>query len=119
MAERPCPQVRVTGKDPADWEADFPDMRIHGTGAKFKAEVAQTEPQKAIVWKLEEDGPDHEEEEDTFYSITGNFNDWQDDRMAAGEAPGNFTSILEVPQGGLLQFRILKEGDAKQVIAPA
>merc|ERR1712032_76128 len=79
----------------------------------------ETPDDEAVIWKLEEDGPEPEDGDDTFYSITGNFNDWQDDRMTPGEAAGAFTYLLEVPESGALEFRILKEDDEKQVIAPA
>merc|ERR1712060_797815 len=82
LAKRPFPQVRVTGKDPNDWEADFPDMRACRNGAKFSTTMTKETPDdEAVIWKLEEDGPEPEDDDDTFYSITGNFNDWQDDRM--------------------------------------
>lgn len=120
FSERPPPQVRVVGRNPEEWEADFPDMRAHRTGAKFTTTVGKDTPEEATIWTLVEDGDEvAEEEEDTFFAITGNFNDWADDRMAAGEASGSFISILEIPEDGQLEFRILKEGDEKMVIAPS
>jgi 3-oxoacyl-(acyl-carrier-protein) synthase len=121
LESRPPPQVRVMGRDPNEWEADFPDMRTCKNGAKFTTTFGPDTPEdEAIVWKLVEDGPEQDEEdEETFYAITGNFNEWQDDRMASGDVNGSFSSIVEVPESGVLEFRILKDSDTAQVIAPA
>jgi hypothetical protein len=120
LAARPPPQVRVMGSNPDEWEADFPDMRVCRTGAKFSTTFGPDTPEEeAVVWKLEQDGPEeNEEDDDAFFAISGNFNDWQDDRMAAGEVMGSFSSIVEIPSGGVLEFRILQDGEATQVIAP-
>merc|ERR1712190_595504 len=104
LERRPPPQVRVMGRDPNEWEADFPDMRSCKNGAKFSVTFGPDTPEEeAVVWKLEEDGADPDEEDDeTFYAIAGTFN-----------------SILEIPDSGALEFRILKDSEPDKVIAPA
>merc|ERR1712232_148583 len=58
-------------------------------------------------------------DDDVYYAITGNFNDWSDDRLAEGEVPGVHCGTFEMPASGKLEFRILKDGDTNQVICPA
>merc|ERR1712039_1111291 len=62
---------------------------------------------------------EEEEEEQTFYTITGNFNEWTDDRMEDGNVPGLYTAEIEVPQDGVLEFRFLMNGNSDQIICPA
>mmetsp|Transcript_58864 Transcript_58864/g.182397 ORF Transcript_58864/g.182397 Transcript_58864/m.182397 type:complete len:956 (-) Transcript_58864:110-2977(-) len=121
MEMKPPPRVNVLGKDPNDWEADFPDTRNARPGAKWTLSMSpDDEPEKAVEWKFVEDGPDLDaEDDDVFYAITGNFNDWSDDRLAAGEVEGVHTTALDMPESGILEFRILKDGDPEQVICPA
>lgn len=119
IQERPPPQVRVLGKDPDEWEADFPDSRTIKKGAKFHISINPNDSSEAIKWEMVEDGPDEDaEEEDAFYSLTGNFNEWSDDRMAPGDIDGVHTATVEVPDSGILEFRILKDGEDTEVIGP-
>merc|ERR1712187_87517 len=70
-------------------------------------------PEDKLKWEVQEDGPDPKDDadDDAFFSICGNFNDWEDDRMAAGDVPGVHTATLEVPDSGILEWRFLKDGD--------
>jgi len=121
IAERPPPQVRVLGKNPDDWEADFPDTRSLRKGTKYHISINPTDESEAIKWEMVEEGPDEDadEEDDGFYALTGNFNDWSDDRMAPGEIDGVHTASIEIPDNGVLEFRILKDGEDTEVIGPS
>merc|ERR1711918_34619 len=59
------------------------------------------------------------DDEDTFFAITGNFNSWEEDRLAPGDVPGQHTCTVAVPESGVIEFRFLREGSSDQVIAPA
>jgi len=59
-----------------------------------------------------------EDDEDVFYTITGNFNSWEEDRLAPGSVPGHHTITVVVPASGTLEFRFMKDGDADKVVAP-
>nr|AQS99287.1 type I polyketide synthase [Gambierdiscus excentricus] len=108
-------EVRVTGRDFDEWEADFPDPRCKN-GDEFVMEIRQDDPKnKAAKWeKVIKD----EEDDGDFYSIVGNFNEWTDDRMATGDVDGVFTVTVEVPSSGSLEFRFLQDGDSEKVICP-
>lgn len=109
-------EVRVTGKDPDEWEADFPDPRCKH-GDKFIIKLSSEDP-KDMPAKWEKLMDEDEDNEDAFYCITGNFNDWGDDRMTPGDVPGLHIVTVEVPESGSLQFRILEDGEADKVICP-
>eukprot|EP00415_Alexandrium_ostenfeldii_P001140 UN1140 len=59
-----------------------------------------------------------EDNEDAFYCLTGNFNDWGEDRMTPGDVAGLHIVTVEVPESGSLQFRVLEDGEADKVICP-
>jgi len=120
IQERPPPQVRVLGKNPDEWEADFPDTRTIKKGTKFHISINPNDVSEAIKWEMVEEGNDEDaEEEDCFYAVTGNFNEWSDDRMAPGDLDGVHTASVEVPDNGVLEFRILKDGDDNETLGPA
>mmetsp|Transcript_89364 Transcript_89364/g.277998 ORF Transcript_89364/g.277998 Transcript_89364/m.277998 type:complete len:956 (+) Transcript_89364:60-2927(+) len=116
---RRVPEVRVVGKDPDDWEADFPDVRLLKQGDKYKIELSPDDPEEqALKWELQE-GADDAEGEDTFFAITGNFNEWTDERMAAGDVDGVHVAFVDVPEDGELRFRFLRDGKEDEVLGPA
>mmetsp|Transcript_67468 Transcript_67468/g.156609 ORF Transcript_67468/g.156609 Transcript_67468/m.156609 type:complete len:957 (+) Transcript_67468:179-3049(+) len=118
LESRKVPQVRAVGNNPDDWEADFPDIRECTPGTKYKVQMSPDDPEdQAVKWEKQEQ--EQEEDEEDFYAITGNFNDWQDDRMAQGDIDGSHVVFLQVPESGELQFRFLKGGDAEKVLCPA
>jgi polyketide synthase-associated protein len=120
LAKRPHPEVRPFGKNYDDWEADFPDTRAYRKGATFSVTIKDKEESESVKWVLKNDGPDFDaEDEDTFFAITGNFNSWEDDRMAAGDAPGVHTVTVEIPDAGIIEWRFLMNGEKAQVLAPA
>jgi len=120
-----APEVRVVGKNPNEWEADFPDPVKSKKGTKYKIELNQDDPKdKPQKWEVVDDDDDDEEaferaESDATYHITGNFNDWETDRMAEGDVPGLYTVTVEAPASGNVEFRFLRDGEADQVIAPS
>jgi len=112
-------EVRVVGKNPDEWEADFPDPVSCKKGAKFKIELnAEDAKGTPARWEMVDCEQD-EDDPDDYYSITGNFNDWSDDRMAPGDVDGLHTITVEVPESGSLEFRFLKEGDSEKVLCPS
>mmetsp|Transcript_133308 Transcript_133308/g.285041 ORF Transcript_133308/g.285041 Transcript_133308/m.285041 type:complete len:962 (-) Transcript_133308:62-2947(-) len=120
LDERPAPEVRIVGNHPDQWDADFPDTRSIKKGAKYHISIDPNDVSEAIKWELVE-GED-EEDDDGFYALTGNFNNWSVDgqeRMEPGNIDGLHLSVLEIPDSGILEFHILKDGDEDQVIAPA
>lgn len=122
IQKRPAPEVRVLGKDPEEWDADFPDLRTLKPGAKISVTLNKDDDlEDKLKWEVVNDGPDESEagEDDSFYAICGNFNEWEDDRMAAGDVPGQHTITIEVPDSGILEFRFFKDGEKDQVLAPA
>lgn len=121
-----APEVRVVGKDPSEWEFDFPDpVKMVKKGLKYKIELnAEDTKATAQKWELVDDDDDEDEtfereESNATYHITGNFNDWETDRMAEGDVPGLYTITVEAPPSGNVEFRFLRDGEADQVIAPA
>jgi len=112
-------EVRVTGKDPDEWEADFPDPRCK-RGDKFTIQLSPDDPKdKPAKWeKVEEEEPDDDEDSSTYYIITGNFNGWSDDRMIPGEVDGVFGATVTVPDSGILQFRFMQDGEPDRVLCP-
>jgi len=121
LAARPPPEVRVIGKSYDEWEADFPDPRRCKKGDTFSMTMGPDDPaDRPVKWEpVEQSGDDAEDDEDTMYTISGNFNEWDDDRMlAGGSVPGVHTTTLDVPDDGVLEFYFHRMGDRKQVLCP-
>merc|ERR1712146_354436 len=59
-----------------------------------------------------------EEGDAVSYSISGNFNGWEGERMMEGEIPGLFTATAEIPSSGSIEFHFLKNGDDAQRLVP-
>merc|ERR1712217_407902 len=114
------PEVRPVGDDPDEWESDLPPADIK-PGDIFTITMSSDDPPDAPIKWVKEDTIEEEDEddEDAFFSITGNFNSWEDDRMAPGDVPGQNITTVTVPESGILEFRFLKDGDSEQVVAPA
>jgi len=120
LAERPAPEVRIVGNHPDQWDADFPDTRSLKKKAKYRISIDPNDISEAIKWELVEDGED-DEDDTSFYTLIGNFNDWSaddDERMAPGTIEGIHESTLQIPEGGILEFQVLKNGNRDEVIAP-
>mmetsp|Transcript_76332 Transcript_76332/g.184697 ORF Transcript_76332/g.184697 Transcript_76332/m.184697 type:complete len:957 (-) Transcript_76332:109-2979(-) len=112
------PEVRPVGESPEEWESDLPGADVR-PGDVYKIFISSEDPPDApLRWVRESRAEEDSALADTFYSITGNFNDWQDDRMEAGEVPGHHAVEVEVPESGLLEFRFLKDGDPNQALGP-
>jgi len=112
------PEVRVVGDDPSEWETDGPNQDVD-PHAKYTIEITSTDPIDAPQkWVRIDDEGDQEDDEDSFYVITGNFNSWEEDRLAPGTARGQHTVIVTVPATGILEFRFLKDGDVEKAVGP-
>jgi len=122
VKQMPAPQVRVAGDSPDDWESDFPDWKNAKPGTTYQLALSPedpvTMPLKFRMVDESQDAPE-DEEEDTYYSLTGNYNDWQEDRMLEGSVPGLSIASVEIPDDGILEFHFLKNGDEDQVLGPA
>ena len=114
----PFPEVRPVGANPDDWDSDYPDYREMKPGDKFAMQLMSEK--ESVRWIREDPVL-----EDAFYAVTGNFNDWQEDRMVraddVGDVGGCGLHVVTVlmPVSGRIEFRILKNGEDDAVIAPA
>mmetsp|Transcript_44821 Transcript_44821/g.116019 ORF Transcript_44821/g.116019 Transcript_44821/m.116019 type:complete len:957 (+) Transcript_44821:89-2959(+) len=117
ILDRPPPEVRVMGKNPDDWEADFPDWRNVPKDAKFTVRMGPSDVGQPLRYEIVEAGVD-DDDDDTFYTISGNYNGWEDDKMEAGDIPGVHQAIVDVPSSGVLEFRFHKDADTEKVLCP-
>merc|ERR1712061_748322 len=76
-------------------------------------------PDQPIKWQMVEADDKLDDEDDAFFAITGNFNEWTDDRMSEGNVPGLSTAVVEMPDEGVLEFRFLMNGDTNMILGPA
>merc|ERR1712224_744418 len=108
------PQITVDGSDPAIWDVvGMPDPK----GKANDRYDVNIEPDGTVLWdKIEED---EKEPLGDFFAVTGNFNDWTEERMAEGDVPGLHYQEIEVPASGVLQFRFCIEGDTEKSFGPA
>eukprot|EP00747_Dinoflagellata_sp_TGD_P153563 gnl/TRDRNA2_/TRDRNA2_177407_c0_seq1.p1 gnl/TRDRNA2_/TRDRNA2_177407_c0~~gnl/TRDRNA2_/TRDRNA2_177407_c0_seq1.p1 ORF type:complete len:948 (+),score=187.45 gnl/TRDRNA2_/TRDRNA2_177407_c0_seq1:82-2925(+) len=114
----PPPEVRPVGTNPDDWEADYPDKDMK-VGDVYALNFHPDDPKdKPLEWVKEADAADVPDDDDTQWAITGNFNDWTDERMAQGEVEGQHVSIVEMPSSGRLEFRFLRNETEDEVLAP-
>lgn len=121
IAKMAPPEVRVVGDNPDEWETDGPNQDPT-PGVKYKIEINSFDPVDAPQkWVRDEAGDEAEadDDEDVFYSITGSFNGWEEDRMAPGNVSGQHTTLVTVPSSGTVEFRFLKDGDVDMVVGPA
>jgi hypothetical protein len=111
-------EIRVLGDNPANWESDMPGAD-HKPGDAYKIFINSEDPVDVPVrWeKVEKEA--EEDEEEAAFSIVGNFNSWEEDRMAPGDVPGQYVTNITVPSEGILEFRFLKDGDPDKVIGPS
>mmetsp|Transcript_141898 Transcript_141898/g.441157 ORF Transcript_141898/g.441157 Transcript_141898/m.441157 type:complete len:452 (-) Transcript_141898:57-1412(-) len=119
MRKMAPPEVRPLGDNPDEWESDLPAADVK-PGDKFVVRFASDDPADApIRWERQEAvGDADDDDEDAFFAITGNFNGWEDDRMAPGDVPGQHVTTVTVPAGGVLEFRFLRDGDPEKVVCP-
>jgi len=112
------PEVRPSGSSPYEWDSDFPDFKNIKPGTAFTICMNPEDPVDApIRYEPVEEEP--EDDEDCFFAITGNFNDWSEERMTEGNVPGLATFGLEVPDDGVVEFYFLKNGEEDQVLCPS
>lgn len=114
-----APEVRPIGNSPDEWETDGPEQQTQ-PGDRWYISIDATDPANASArWVKEDVSLLEEEEEDSFYSVTGNFNEWRAERMDEGDLAGVRTATLQIPESGVLEFHFLKDGEADQVLAPS
>mmetsp|Transcript_69319 Transcript_69319/g.129473 ORF Transcript_69319/g.129473 Transcript_69319/m.129473 type:complete len:958 (+) Transcript_69319:48-2921(+) len=115
----PPPEVRPTGSNPDDWDHDYPDFRDFDPKAKYIVQINPDDPITTPLRWVKQEGFGEDPDEDVFYSISGNFNNWGDERMFSGDVAGLHVAVIDVPTSGIAEFRFLKNGDQSQVIGPA
>mmetsp|Transcript_126995 Transcript_126995/g.284038 ORF Transcript_126995/g.284038 Transcript_126995/m.284038 type:complete len:940 (-) Transcript_126995:62-2881(-) len=111
------PEVRPIGDDPSEWESDLPDD-VNKPGDIYHLIINDQDPVDAPIKWVKTEAADEDEDDESFYDITGNFNGWESDRMSPGEAIGQFQTTATVPSNGMLEFRFLRDGDSEEVLAP-
>merc|ERR1719433_703367 len=113
------PEVRVLGDNPDDWDAELPQADVK-PGDIYKIYFSSDDKSTtALRWvKDEEASRPPDEDEEAIYCITGNFNGWEDDRMAPGDVPGQHVTTAAIPSEGVLEFRFLKDGDFAKTVCP-
>lgn len=109
------PPIIAQGTDPSNWEYNGIDL-CSKQGDNYRIMI-QTDPvtgEENILFEKQIDL----EEPAGFYSTTGSHNDWGDDQMNEGDVPGLYFQDIEMPDNGVLEFRILAEGDQERAIGP-
>lgn len=112
------PEVQPIGSSPDDWESDWPEKDCQA-GDRYSVIIGSGNPRQTPVKFVKVSTFDEVDEGAAPYAISGNFNDWKEELMMQGDLPGVNTATVEVPVGGSLQFRFLKDGDPSQVLGPA
>lgn len=130
------PPIIVEGRNPADWGyAGLPTMSDEDVKLQIvitkdpytdQLEISYEQidkPVEAVKPRaVEGEGWEEEQEEQDFeeasYSIFGSYNDWEEDRMIEGDVPRSYTSTVEIPEEGSLDFAIIKDGDPEQCFGP-
>lgn len=107
--------VTTRGPDPAKWDYTGMDYDA-GPGDSYRV-VIEKDPDSGANLVYYEKQLDAFDPFD-FYSVSGNFNNWGEERMQDGDVPGLHYLDVEVPESGTLEFRILAEGDPEQCIGP-
>jgi len=75
----PLPKITANGKNPADWESDWPNP--HGKpGEVYSITFTKGEEGDPVKWVKEESVEDPK----PWYALSGNFNSWSDDLMREG-----------------------------------
>merc|ERR1719253_2583193 len=110
------PEVRPIGEDPGEWESDLPEADAR-PGDRYSVSIA-AEGVSSVRW-VKERSAEEWAEEDSCYSITGNFNSWSSDRMEPGDLPGQSVATVQVPASGVLEFRFLQDEDPDKALCPA
>jgi len=110
-------EIRPVGNNPDDWEADLPEANPK-PGDVYSIVLRPDDPMdEPIKWVKVQDASEQKDSFLDFYTVTGNFNNWQQDTLAPG-APGQFTITVFAPAEGKVDFRFLLNGDESKVVAP-
>jgi len=116
IANMKPPEVRAYGRNPDDWETDWLTKSAQ-PGDKYNLVLTTDMPADSRI-KVNKVDAVKDDEEETFYSIVGNFNGWIAETMMQGEIPGLYTATVEVPSSGSLDFYFSKNGSEKQKFGP-
>jgi len=117
LAQMPPPEVRAVGNNPADWEADIPDFDALPNDKYLITFRGDDPPDLPVRW-IKQESMDIADD-DAFFTITGNFNAWESDRMSPGNVPNSHVATVTVPDNGALEFRFLQDDEADQVVCPS
>uniref|UniRef100_A0A7S1KV20 Uncharacterized protein n=1 Tax=Alexandrium catenella TaxID=2925 RepID=A0A7S1KV20_ALECA len=109
------PPVIADGTNPKNWEWSGPGFDWKDD-AKYTVKLEkEVTGEFCVKYERQEE---LEIEVPEFYSVTGTHNEWQDDRMMEGDVPGMYYVVVEVPDSGSLDFRVMVEGDNERLIGP-
>lgn len=113
---RATPPITTEGtSDPACWDYRGLDYKAkEGDSYKVYLEKDAFTGEETVTFEKEEVKEDPAE----FYSTTGNHNDWDSDQMQEGDVHGLFFQDIPVPDDGVLEFRILVDGNPEKNIGP-
>jgi len=107
-------KIIVDGPNPETWDYEGPDYNSE-PGDRFTVTVTKEFDEEVVTYqKIEEE----ETEVAEYYCISGNFNDWEDDRMLQGEVPGHNYIEVEVPEIGYIDFRFMADGEDHKLMGP-
>nr|AQS99234.1 type I polyketide synthase [Gambierdiscus polynesiensis] len=124
--EKPPPEVRPLGKNYDEWEADFPDYRLLPESQfdverkRYTITFRPDDPaDQPLSWEPKEDvlDPDIDDDE-SFFTICGDHNNWEDEKMMPGGVPGEWIYTASIPERNVLHFRLFKNGDSDKGIGP-
>lgn len=101
IKRQPPPEVRPLGTSPDDWETDLPDTRDTKPGTTWSIALSPDDTASTSLRYVKTEPPELEED-DVFYELSGNFNDWAGDRMSDGNVPGAYVMNIEMPEDGQL-----------------
>jgi len=108
--------IIADGPNPQDWEYSGPPFDLKpGERCKVVYTKDPVTGEDEVRFERQQVVAD---EPAQFFCVTGSHNDWADDRMDDGEAPGVFVHEVYMPTDGMLEFRILADGDQDKAIGP-
>merc|ERR1712187_19132 len=109
--------ILTDGSDASQWESKGLSFNPE-PGEKYNVIYSKNPVTNEECLIYEKQEPEVDVEPIEFYSITGNHNDWGEDRMIEGDVPGVWWTDVEIPEEGELEFRFLAGGEANAAIGP-
>jgi len=119
LARMRQPEVRPIGDDPDDWESDWPDADAK-PGERWMITFTSDDPKDAAIKWVKDFSVDavEEDEDEVTFAIAGNFNGWDAEPMESGSTPGQGVTTVIIPEGGQLEFYLMRDCDPDQAIYP-